>query len=86
MMKESTREKREDGKQCRSESADLLDTLGLRKRPHQTKLEAMICQKIPAASLYHPEVTFVLDLGGSQPGAVALCQLRSELMLEGWIK
>lgn len=86
MIQESTKEKRADGKLSHSGSADLIDTLGLMRRPYQTKLEAVICQKIPADSLHHPEVAFVSDQGDPQAGVLALCQLRSELMLEGWVK
>lgn len=86
MIQESTREKREDSKRSPSGSADLIDTLGLTRRPQQTKLEAMINQKIPADSLHHSEVVFVLKQGDPQPGVLALCHLRSELLLEGWIK
>jgi hypothetical protein len=85
MRKESTKEKREDGNLSHSGSADL-DTLGLMRRPYQTKLETVICQKIPADSLHHSEVAFVSDQGDPQPGVLVLCQLRSELMLEGWVK
>lgn len=86
MIQESTREKREDGKLSHSGLSNLIATLGLTRRPQQTKLEAMIDQKIPAASLHHSEVAFVADQGDPQPDVLALCQLRSELLLEGWIK
>jgi hypothetical protein len=86
MIQESTREKREDGKLSHSGLSNLIATLGLTRRPQQTKLEAMINQKIPADSLHHSEVVFVLKQGDPQPGVLALCQLRSELLLEGWIK
>jgi hypothetical protein len=59
--------------------------MGLMSRTQQTKLEALIGQKIPAASVPHSEGAIVLDLPGPQPGVVALLQLRSELMLDGWI-
>jgi hypothetical protein len=65
---------------------DLLDALVLSRRPQLTKLEQVVCQRIPADSLNHPENAIVLEQIDLQPTASALLQLRTELMLDGLIK
>ena len=67
MRKESTKQKQAEGKVYRSGSADHLDPLAPLRRPYQTTLEAVICQKIPTDSLHHPAVAFVSDQGDPQP-------------------
>jgi hypothetical protein len=65
---------------------DILDALVLSRRPQLTKLEQVICQRVPADSLDHPENAIVLEQLDPQPTAVALLQLRVELMLDDLIK
>jgi hypothetical protein len=74
------------GKNFHWKSADLPGDLVLIRRPQLTKLEQVICQRVPSESLKCSENTAVLEQRDPQPSAIALLQLRSELVRDGLIK